>query len=153
MQKNIYCVESENAKIEFDSTADLLSRARKGANKIYRAGNKKLQEVQESRKAAAEESKERQERKQDFEKALDYANNQLDGADGALDDAIKIMNKRQEECYDVIIEAINKRIKDQTTTKATLRPELYNNTKIKNSILTEEKLINWVKQQNFFATE
>ena len=158
MQKNIYCVESENAEFEFDNTVGpLFSRSKKGlknaAKNVLGAGKKKIQEVQENSAKAAANSKAKKERKQNFEKALEYANEQLDGADGALDGAIEIMVDRQEECYNLISEAIGQRVKEQTLTKATLRMELYQSQKVQDSILTEAKLLDWVKRQNFFGTE
>ena len=50
-------------------------------------------------------------------------------------------------------EEVRQRLKDQALTKVTLRDELYQGQKIQDSILTEEKLVDWVKRQNFFHTE
>lgn len=159
MQKNIYCVDSEHAEFEVAAgwfgggakkAADAVTKAGRGA---ANAAGRAYSTVRNQREAAAAETAAKKERKQDFQKALEYANEQLDGADGALDSAIEIMNKRQKECYSMIEGAISKRLNDQKQTKATLRSELYMNPKIQNSMLNEEKLIDWVKRQNFFGKE
>lgn len=164
MQKNIYCVESENAEFEvtagwFDGDAKkaAVDGVKKAANAVTKAGRgaanaagRVYSNVQNQREAAAAETAAKKERRQDLDKAIANANKSQDGADAAVEDVIVVMQAREEECYEKILEAIKQRLKDQSQTKSDLREELFKNPNLQERILTQAKFIARIEEMNIF---